>query len=432
MPRTSQNLLLFVALCLVGLVRLAPHYNRTGSLPEGEEAVRVGRSLAFRGQFANPFRTIDTGPSAHVSPGYPVFLAVLILAFGTGAWGLYMFQLAAAAALAMQLALLPALSEALGIGLWPGLLGCLIGLAAPMRTFPDWEASYAGLLAAMVTVFWLRVLNRDVGRPRDSWMLGITAGLLLLTSAATFAVLAVWAVYFVWTFRSNLQSRTRWAALVIPIFMLLPWTIRNYIVFHRLVVFRSNLGLELAVSNNDCASTGIRQNISSRCYIKLHPNWNLEEARTLRALGEPQYNAIRLKQTVDWITRHPRRFTSLTLDRIVAFWFPFERESPLQQLTLQGRRRERLIIYVMTILSVIGLVRLTRHNPLAGVSLLSWLLCFPLIYYIVQFEDRYRYPIMWVTLLTGSYALCNVTHFLRAVSCQDVYGSDGQYNARHN
>ena len=31
-----------------------------------------------------------------------------------------------------------------------------------------------------------------------------------------------------------------------------------------------------------------------------------------------------------------------------------------------------------------------------------WLAFFPLIYYVVQYEDRYRYPIMWITFLLGA------------------------------
>jgi hypothetical protein len=56
----------------------------------------------------------------------------------------------------------------------------------------------------------------------------------------------------------------------------------------------------------------------------------------------------------------------------------------------------------MTPLSVAGLFILYRRD------ILSWLVCliclglFPLIYYTVQYEYRYRYPILWVTFLLGS------------------------------
>jgi hypothetical protein len=405
MPKKLKIALLFVALFAGGIVRLAPHYDERGRFPEHAEAIHLARSLAFRGEFANPFRLLQTGPSAHSSPAFPAFLALIIRVFGTGAKGNYAFQFAAAAALAAELALLPVLTETMGLGLCPGILACAIGLLPPLLTFPDWEASYAGLLIVLVTILWWTVISK----PEPSWssavLLGVTAGVLLLTSASAFSVLAVWSVYFAWKFRLDFR-KGRWAALLIPIVMLMPWTVRNYVVFHRVIPFRLALGLELASSFNDCAPVGMRQSEKIGCFAQRSPNHNFEEAQKARALGEAQYNTEKLHEAYRWIAANPRRFISLTVQRIYAFWLPFEVDSPLQQLIIEGRRRERLTIYVMTILSVLGLPLLMKSNRTAGFVLASWLLVFPLIYYLHLFEDRYRYPILWVTLVSGSYPLC--------------------------
>jgi hypothetical protein len=34
-----------------------------------------------------------------------------------------------------------------------------------------------------------------------------------------------------------------------------------------------------------------------------------------------------------------------------------------------------------------------------------WVVFFPPVYYIALFEDRYRYPILWVTLVFAGYAI---------------------------
>lgn len=411
MPKKLKIALLFVALFAGGIARLAPHYDERGRFPEHAEAIHLGRSLAFRGEFANPFRLLQTGPSAHSSPAFPAFLALIIRIFGTGAKGNYAFQFAAAGALAAELALLPILTETMGLGLCPGIFACAIGLLPPLLTFPDWEASYAGLLIVLVTILWWTVISK----PEPSWssavLLGVTAGVLLLTSASAFSVLAVWSVYSVWKFRLDFR-KGRWAALLIPIVMLIPWTVRNYVVFRRVIPFRLALGLELASSFNDCAPVGMRQSETIGCFAQRSPNHTFEEAQKARALGEAQYNSEKFQQAYEWIAANPRRFSSLTLQRIYAFWFPFEADSPLQQLIIEGRRRERLTIYVMTILSVLGLLLLMKSNRIVGFVLASWLLVFPLIYYLHLFEDRYRYPILWVTLVSGSYPLCLVLRSL--------------------
>src|SRR5947209_19203874 len=53
----------------------------------------------------------------------------------------------------------------------------------------------------------------------------------------------------------GLQS-TRWlqkpaVALSLAVLCCVPWTIRNYVVFHRFVPLRSNLPLELYIGNNE-------------------------------------------------------------------------------------------------------------------------------------------------------------------------------------
>jgi len=420
MPKKLRVALLFVVLFVGGIVRLAPHYDPRGRFPEHAEAIHLARSLAFRGEFANPFRLVQTGPSAHSSPAFPAFLALIIRVFGTGAEGNYAFQLAAAAALAAELALLPVLTETMGLGVRPGLLACAIGLLPPLLTFPDWEASYAGLLIVLVTILWWTLISK----PEPAWssavLLGVTVGILLLTSASAFSVLAVWFTYLLWKFRLGFTKKC-WAVVLIPVAMLMPWVVRNYVVFHRVIPFRLALGLELASSYNDCAPVGMRESEKIGCFGQRSPNYNLGEAQKARALGEAQYDSEKFQQAYHWIVANPRRFSSLTVQRIYAFWFPFEADSPVQQLIIQGRRRERLTIYVMTILSVLGLPLLMKSNRTVALTLASWLLFFPLIYYLHLFEDRYRYPILWATLVIGSYPLC-----LGLRSLQRVLGMHGR------
>lgn len=86
--------------------------------------------------------------------------------------------------------------------------------------------------------------------------------------------------------------------------------------------------------------------------------------------------------------------------RFVAFWMPTETFTIHYAGT--GRRKERVVIYLTTLLSVPGLVIRYRRNIESVAILLSCLTLFPLIQYVIQFQDRYRYPIMWVAFLFGT------------------------------
>jgi hypothetical protein len=146
---------------------------------------------------------------------------------------------------------------------------------------------------------------------------------------------------------------------------------------------------------------GIAQNIDSGCFAKVHPNVNIEEARKVLAYGEPKYNDLKLREALYWIKTHPARFFRLCALRVAAFWMPPATGGPYSLLG-SGRRLERVVVYVMTLLSVAGLFILYRRDSLSASLCVMCLGLFPLIYYIVQYEWRYRYPILWVTFLLGS------------------------------
>ena len=56
-------------------------------------------------------------------------------------------------------------------------------------------------------------------------------------------------------------------------------------------------------------------------------------------------------------------------------------------------------MWFMTLLSIPGLWLLWKKNAHAAGILALWLVLFPLIYYVVQFDPRYRFPILWVNFL---------------------------------
>src|SRR5215469_7166218 len=98
----AKRVLLFMVLLLAGIFRLAPRFDPSAHFPENGEPIRLARHFAFQGEYANPFRLAQTGPSAYISPTVPVFLGFLVREFGAGAAGAYAYQIAAGAAMAAQ------------------------------------------------------------------------------------------------------------------------------------------------------------------------------------------------------------------------------------------------------------------------------------------------------------------------------------------
>jgi hypothetical protein len=62
-------------------------------------------------------------------------------------------------------------------------------------------------------------------------------------------------------------------------------------------------------------------------------------------------------------------------------------------------------IWGITLWSIPGIVVMARRRQaLVPLILCCWLI-YPLIYYVVVSCDRYRYPILWTSLLPAGYAL---------------------------
>jgi hypothetical protein len=388
-------------------------YDRTEVVRHDPESVRLARSLAETGQFANPFVPLDTGPSAHSAPVFPALLALLMRVFGDGITGMYAIKLTAVLMLSAQLALFPVFSRLLGMGELNGIIGAILWITARVGTGATrghqevamfvWESFYAAILVIIATCSFRRYLDASlVGSRRLAWLLGCAIGTLMLTCPTGGVILVGFIGLLLWRDKMAIFKNSHVVIIMLlPIVIVAPWIIRNYSVFDRFILVRDNLGLELSVSNNDCAMFGIQQNIDSGCFAKVHPNANIDEARSVLANGEPTYNDLKLREALHWINTHPARFFRLCALRVAAFWMPPATAKPYS-LVGPGRRLERTAVYVMTLLSVAGLFILYRRDILSLWLCLICLGLFPLIYYTVQYEYRYRYPILWATFLLGS------------------------------
>jgi hypothetical protein len=399
-----------IALFCFGTVRYWVFYDQADWIPPAPESFRLAHNIAEGGQFANPFVPLDTGPSAHLAPAFPALLALIIRLFGDGAMGVYVAKLVPALLLCLQLALFPFISKTLGMGGLNGFIAAVIWIAAKVGSvfiaghqqvpmYP-WDSFYVAFFL-LIGIFCCRRYMEASGQQskRIAWLIGLTLGVLMLTSPPAITVFGGWMIWAIWKSRQPRSSHLVWVLLLVLITA--PWLVRNYRVFDRPVFVRDNFGLELSVSNNDCAMFGIQQNFDNGCFLENHPNVNIIEARKVLALGEPEYNALRSQQAFAWIRRHPAKFLNLCAMRFAAFWIPPAADGSFS-LTAIGRRLERTVVYPMTALSIVGLVMLYRRDRLSAMMCMSCLGFYPLIYYLVQYEFRYRYPILWVTFLLGA------------------------------
>ena len=402
--RTSARWLIAILIFCATLIRYyEPRHPTRHLCGIGYESLELGCSLAKKGTFSDPFRFLDSGPSAHVAPAFPAAIALIIRIFGDQADGAYAVQWAGALLLALQLSFWPFLSQRLGMGFSAGVLGAIAFLFAGIVLLPMWEAFYVGLMIALLSYCTYLMLEAP-----PSWALCVVSGLIwgmtfLLNPVPLFAFIAI--LIWAWFSKKKISREKTLALAAIPLLVISPWLIRNYKVFGHFVFIRDNLGLELAVSNNSCAPFWFWKNFHADCFRNLHPDESLAEAEKLRDSGEYAYNQARLREAFDWIRQNPGPFLKLSGQRFVAFWFPTPTGNPFSD---QHVSAQMLVIWVLALMSIPGLWVLWRSHRNAAAIVMIWLVLFPPIYYFIQYDVRYRYPILWATFLPGCFFLTDL------------------------
>jgi hypothetical protein len=388
------------------------HYSPRDSAARTPEAARVAYFLRTQGVFANPYVTLPTGPTAHVAPGYPAFLAAIYWVFGTGAMGAFMCKAVEASVLVLQVALVPLAATALGTGRWTGFLAAFLSIGGMHHSFL-WESNFCGLMLILSTLLACRYLATLETGPISrtslkfldtpgglAWVLGALWGMLLLTGPNTGSVWLAWILAAAWISRRRGLASVWLPAAIVPILLVMPWIARNQSVFHRLIPIRGNLGLELWVSNNPCAKITFAQNLNSDCFP--HPNRSLAEAQEVARIGEAEYNRMRFHAALAWIRGNPARAFGMWIWRAVYFWFP----PPNDPVSKAPRPRWSFwVVNVLTVLTAPGLVLLWRASRPGAVICAIFLGLYPLIYYILQWMERYRFAITWVTFILAAVAI---------------------------
>jgi hypothetical protein len=325
------------------------------------EHMAIARSLVSGHGFANPFGYI-TGPTAAYTPVHPLMLAGILFVRGDRPSAALPSVLTEVAIQTLCVVLLLYIAAAAFTSWIPGAIaaGALLFCTWPL---PQWESSTAWLafeavfLCALVGVRW-------------GWT-GAVMGLGWLVSPALGpASLAV-----VWLIRGR---KYLIASAAIAMIVIAPWAARNWLVMRAPIFLRDNFGLELFLSNNDLAGTR-EEDAEAERYQRWHPGSNAAVAAEMARVGEPEYFSRMQSEAVDWMRSHPVRLRQLTLARIGMWW------------------TSSWLVAGMSLLAVMGLW--INRRSTAGLAAFAGLLIFPLPYYVIQFDPRYAYPVLWLAAL---------------------------------
>lgn len=388
-----------------------PH-RALGAIPFLFESGNIAYSLASGHGFSSPLR-IETGPTAWMTPLYPMLLAAIMRIFG-----IYTFA-SWVAAVSMNICFSTiACIPVYFIGKRIGGAGLAAGAAWLWAIFPNaillsfqslWDTSLSALLG--VTALWATLKIADSVKRRDWAAYGLLWGAILMANAAVLSLLPFllgWAAY-------RNEKKTRLAAqhtaiaCAVVVFCCLPWTVRNYLTFHGIVPLRSTLGLQLWVGNNPKAKPiWLGEN---------HPINDANERKQYIDMGELPYMAAKGRDAVHYIVTHPAHEAWLIAGRFVMLWsggtpHPFEDFI---------RNRSWWFRYVLAFNlcgacgALLGILFLIRRHSIYAFPLAAGPVVFPFAYYMTLALPRYRHPIDPAIMLLLAVAMAEGIQRLKPV-----------------
>ena len=365
--------------------------------PTPFELERTAISLATKGVYGNPF-VLETGPTAHVVPGYTLLLAAIYKLLGVTITAEAVKQILSCLVSSLRSALLPLLAVRIGFNRRTALLAGVISVLwiGPLETElkGGWETPYTALLLLILTGrHFVQPLGK--GTPAGAVFTGVLWGTLFLLNPSTVLVLAAFFLldlYRAWNGLRFALWRNGVIVAATAFLILLPWGLRNRAVLGSFILTRSNFGLELYVAYHPGA---VWDNLGNVVGIdSVHPAHNPQEALRIREMGEVAYNGEKLGLALDWIRAEPAEAARLAFLHFLRFWFPRGRTGLYTGL-----------LSAFSLFSLAGYFLLWRAARDVAIHLGAVLLSFPLMYYVVSWSSRYRDPIEWVLVLLTAVCL---------------------------
>jgi hypothetical protein len=414
-PRAAAVVILAVAACVVyanlsfavtkrSSYRYFPPFlpgvNDNSNTGLGGEYFHIARALAAGQGFANPFGEW-TGPTAWQPPALPAILAGLLWLTGgdRNCVMTVVISLNGAALIGTGLLVVALAGQTTRVG---GIAGPVVAflVALAYQFEHGFQRTHDGWLVLLSVDLLLAGLCRF--RPLEPAPAGPSvlrcAGWGLFGGLCAQVSPVVGLTWGVLSLLAGLRGRA-WSGLIVAALVagltVAPWTVRNYLVFGRLIPMKSNLPLELYQSQ--CLQAdGLLQT------FKGHPgDAASQERREYRALGERAYldrKWAQFRQAVqadplDFLDRVASRFLGATL-----WYVPFDRAVESKQPVVLWFKR------ILHPLPFLALLVLLGTAPRGGLHPAQWVgigaYCLHLAPYVaVSYYERYAVPLLGVKVL---------------------------------
>jgi hypothetical protein len=238
-----------------------------------------------------------------------------------------------------------------------------------------WDTCLSALILGAAVLLTLRLRSDTASWARCGTMWGFAA----LVNPALISPLP-----FIAVFLASRRQRLKHVSIMLAAtgLLILPWTVRNYLVFHQLFLIRSNGLAEVYFANGGFSK---------------HP---LGPSMEYQRLGEAAFTAEAGREALHILETTPLSFLRHSVERAFWFWFYPANIWPLTA--------------AMLIAAIAGLVIVFRNSISSGYLLALVISVYPIIFYASQVVSRYRHPLEPVLFALAGVTLSRVASLRQA------------------
>jgi len=421
-PKKSRILMLFASVWFIAAAALGTRLSFTlyrqgqiphqalASVPFDQEAGNTAFALSQGQGFGNLFRQ-DTGPTAWLAPVYPFLLSLIFRAFGaftlTSFFAAAILNVVLSAAVTFPLFDVARRAGGRGAAIAAAWIWVILPAGVIMPFEWIWDTSLSVLLAT--TLVWMTLRISEAKKIRIWILYGLLWTLALLTNPSLGIALPF---LFLWSAVRERNTRSSpWrmpaAGFALVVLCCLPWTVRNYAEFHRMIPLRSSLPFEFWIGNNDI--------FDEHAVGGVHRITRFEEARRYAQMGETAYLDDKWNRAREFAREKPSLFWELTGRRFIATWAGTEH--PLADFLKTSSNLARAVIVCNLILSlgaILGIAQLARSRSNFTFPVAVFPLLYPLVYYVTHTSLRYRHPIDPLLILLTAVAGASIVARIRS------------------
>ncbi len=245
-----------------------------------------------------------------------------------------------------------------------------------------------------------------------SLLFGLSCGLLLLTRGESPLVIVGTLILICYQNRLTFRRSFKYIgiAALVSAAILAPWTIRNYILFDRIIPISTNGGLNFWRGNNSLSNGSPYNEIG-------HPLWSTDEIWTelepyLDKKGDYEKisSDIHIREAMKWIKENPSKFILLSLKKGAILW-TFDLRSQL------GGTAAYIAFYGCTLAALLNGIYFIRKNKMYARNekghaalnmIILWCICTTIIGMIILPLQRFQVLLIGIYLPVIGYGIAEI------------------------